>query len=172
MDVVAKLRFFRMSPRKVRPVLDLIRGRAVEVAETQLQHLPKRSAAPLLKLLKSAEANAEHNFKLDRKNLMVKRAFADEGPKLKRYQPHAMGRATLILKRSSHVTVVLAPREGLLPAPVKPHESRPTKLQAREVKGMPKAPRVGRDRAKASRDQRSPRGSGEHISHPGEKVKE
>lgn len=110
MDVVAKLRYLRISPRKVRLVLDLVRGKDLAIAETQLQYLPKASSRPLMKLLKSAAANAEHNFKLDRKGLYIKQAFADEGPKLKRYQPHAMGRATEIRKRSSHVTVVLASR--------------------------------------------------------------
>lgn len=106
-DVVAKLRFLRIAPRKVRLVLDLIRGRNVLLAEEQLMHLPKISSAPILKLLKSAEANAQHNFKLDPKTLFVKQAFADEGPKLKRFQPHAMGRATEIFKRMSHVTIIL-----------------------------------------------------------------
>ncbi len=110
MDVVAKLRYLRISPRKVRLVLDLVRGQDLAVAETQLQYLPKASSRPLMKLLKSAAANAEHNFKLDPKGLYIKQAFADEGPKLKRFQPHAMGRATEIRKRSSHVTVVLASR--------------------------------------------------------------
>jgi len=109
MDVVAKLRYFRVSPRKVRLVLDLIRGQHVLMAEQQLMNLPKRSSLPLLKLVKSAQANAEHNFKLDPKELFIKQAFADEGPKLKRYTPRAMGRATPVLKRMSHVTIVLAP---------------------------------------------------------------
>ncbi len=109
MDVIAKLRYFRVSPRKVRLVLGLIRGQHVLFAEQQLMNLPKRSSLPILKLIKSAEANAEHNFKLDPKELFIKKAFADEGPKLKRYTPRAMGRATPILKRMSHVTIVLAP---------------------------------------------------------------
>lgn len=109
MDVIAKLRYFRVSPRKVRLVLDLIRGQHVLAAEQQLMNLPKVSSIPLVKLLKSAQANAEHNFKLDPNELFIKKAFADEGPKLKRYTPRAMGRATPVLKRMSHVTIVLAP---------------------------------------------------------------
>ena len=109
MDVVAKLRYFRVSPRKVRLVLGLIRGQRVLSAEQQLMNLPKRSSLPILKLMKSAAANAEHNFKLDPKELFIKKAFADEGPKLKRFTPRAMGRAAPVLKRMSHVTIVLAP---------------------------------------------------------------
>ncbi|MBI4093268.1 MAG: 50S ribosomal protein L22 [Candidatus Kerfeldbacteria bacterium] len=110
MDIVAKLRYLRIAPRKVRLVLDLIRGQSVTEAATQLLHLPKSSSRPLLKLLKSAEANAAHNFKLDPKTLVIKHAYADEGPKLKRYTPRAMGRATPLLKRLSHVTIILAAR--------------------------------------------------------------
>lgn len=109
MDVVAKLRYFRVSPRKVRLVLDLIRGLNVDIAEQQLMNLPKVSSLPLLKLIKSAQANAEHNFKLNKNELYIKQAFADEGPKLKRFTPRAMGRATPVLKRMSHVTIILAP---------------------------------------------------------------
>lgn len=107
MDVVAKLRFYRQSPKKVRSVLRLLPGKPVTTAEAQLQYLPKAAARPLLKLLRSAVANAEHNFKLKRETLRVVRAFADEGPKLKRYRPAAFGMAHPILKRSSHVTLVL-----------------------------------------------------------------
>lgn len=107
--VTAHLRFLRIAPRKVRLVLDLIRGKSLDVAEQQLMALPKGSSQPILKLLKSAQANADHNFKLDPKTLYVSQAYANEGPKLKRYMPHAMGRATVILKRMSHVTVALAP---------------------------------------------------------------
>ena len=109
MDVIAKLRYLRISPKKVRLVLGLIRGQHVTIAEQQLVNLPKRSCLPILKLIKSAQANAEHNFKLDPKELFIKKAFADEGPKLKRFIPRAMGRATPVLKRMSHVTIVLAP---------------------------------------------------------------
>lgn len=108
-NVAAHLRYLRIAPRKVRLVLDLIRGKSVDVAEEQLLALPKGASQPILKLIKSAQANAQHNFKLDPKTLFVRQAFADEGPKLKRYMPHAMGRATVILKRMSHVTIVLAP---------------------------------------------------------------
>jgi large subunit ribosomal protein L22 len=169
MDVVAKLRFLRLAPRKVRLVLDLIRGQAVTDAEVQLQHLPKAASRPLLKLLKSAEANAEHNFKLDPKTLYVKQAFADEGPKLKRFQPRAMGRATPVVKRLSHVTVVLAPRLGATPSPKQPTEARPTKRSRPDVKGQPAEPKVsvGRSNTAPTLVKRS----SERLSHPGEKAK-
>ncbi|MBI4089873.1 MAG: 50S ribosomal protein L22 [Candidatus Kerfeldbacteria bacterium] len=169
MDVVAKLRFLRIAPRKVRLVLGLIRGKNVTEAEVQLEHLPKASSRPLLKLLKSAEANAEHNFKLDPKTLYVKQAFANEGPKLKRFQPRAMGRATPVLKRLSHVTVVLAPRSGQTARPKSVAEAKPTKLSRRQVKGAPAEPKV---RSKTPR--RAPTvtaAAKPSISHPGEKAK-
>ncbi len=112
MDVRASLRYLRISPRKVRLVLDLVRGQDLAVALQQLAYLPKRSSVPLMKLLKSAEANAVHNFKLDAATLYIKGAYADEGPKLKRFMPRAMGRATPILKRMSHVTVILGQRNA------------------------------------------------------------
>lgn len=108
MDVHAKLRYLRMSPRKVRLIIDVIRGMKAEEAETRLAFLPKAAAYPVLKLLRSAMANAEHNFKLSRANLWVKTVMADGGPTLHRWQPRAMGRATPIRKRTTHVTLVLS----------------------------------------------------------------
>ncbi|MBI5404935.1 MAG: 50S ribosomal protein L22 [Candidatus Kerfeldbacteria bacterium] len=137
--VTAHLRFLRIAPRKVRLVLDLIRGKSLDVAEQQLMALPKGSSQPILKLLKSAQANADHNFKLDPKLLYVSQAYANEGPKLKRYMPHAMGRATVILKRMSHVTVALSPisempkpkRKGQRPAaPAPKPATKPAKKSA------------------------------------------
>jgi large subunit ribosomal protein L22 len=156
MDVVAKLRYFRVSPRKVRLVLGLIRGQHVLMAEQQLMNLPKRSSLPLLKLVKSAQANAEHNFKLDPKELFVKQAFADEGPKLKRYTPRAMGRATPVLKRMSHVTIVLAPISergkkkpmGTKTAQMVPMQHSHNQKQATKVAPIPKKPVHEKPKAK------------------------
>lgn len=120
MDVRASLRYLRISPRKVRLVLGLIRGKDVVHARVQLENLPKRSSQPILKLLSSAEANAQNNFKLDPKSMYIKGAYADEGPKLKRFTPRAMGRATPVLKRMSHVTLILSERpKAALPTPAK-----------------------------------------------------
>ena len=107
MEVKAKLRFLRIAPRKVRLVADLIRAKSALAAESQLSFMPKGSARPMLKLLNSAVANAENNFKLKKDNLFIKRIMDDEGPKLKRWRPRAFGRAAPILKRSSHITIIL-----------------------------------------------------------------
>lgn len=105
--VKAKLKHLRMSPRKVRLVADLIRGMKVSEAEKQLKFCKKKAAKPLLKLLNSAVANAEHNFKLDKSNLYLSKVLVNQGPSLKRWEIKGRGRVGEIKKRSSHVTVVL-----------------------------------------------------------------
>lgn len=107
MEVRARLRFLRMAPRKVRSVADLIRRLKVADAEYQLQFMSRDAALPILKLLKSAIANAENNNKLKKDNLFVKSVFVDQGPVLKRYRPRAFGRAAEIKKRSAHITIIL-----------------------------------------------------------------
>lgn len=107
MEVRAHLRHLRLAPRKVRAVVDLVRGMPVDTAIDQLTILPRGAAQPVLKLLNSAIANAEHNFKLDRHSLRIKSIVANEGPRLKRFQPRAFGRAAEILKRSTHITIIL-----------------------------------------------------------------
>lgn len=96
-----------MSPRKTRLVVDLIRGSRVDEAVAQLKVMAKAAALPVLKLLNSAVANAEHNFKLDRKSLLIKQIYVDGGPVLKRSTPRAFGRSTPIHRRTSHITIVL-----------------------------------------------------------------
>ena len=108
MEVIAKLNYLRLAPRKVRLAADLLRGKSALEAERQLQFLTKRASGPLLKLLRSAVANAEHNFRLKKENLRVAKITVDEGPPLKRTRPRAFGRAFPIKKRTSHVTIVLA----------------------------------------------------------------
>ena len=103
----AKLNELRMAPRKVRLLIDLIRGLDVEEAKAQLRLSNKNASEPLLKLLNSAIANAEHNHNLDKSTLNVKIATVDEGPMLKRWKPRAFGRATPVRKKSSHVKIVL-----------------------------------------------------------------
>lgn len=107
MQVMAKLRYLRMSPRKTRLVVDVIRGAKVADALSQLKVMSKAAATPVMKLLNSAIANAEHNFKLDKKDLIVKQIYVDGGPVLKRSTPRAFGRATPIHRRTSHITIVL-----------------------------------------------------------------
>jgi len=107
MPVTAKLRYLRIAPRKVRLVADLIRGKSVKKAETLLEFQIKRPAAPLLKLLRSAAANAKKNVGLSEEVLRVSKITVDEGPKLKRSRPRARGRAYPIQKKTSHITIVL-----------------------------------------------------------------
>lgn len=111
MEVHASLRRLRMSPRKVRLVVDLVRGLPVRDAEIRLSFLDKAASRPVLKLLKSAVANAEHNFKLDPSALVIRTIAADEGPTYKRFRPRAFGRAGAIRKRTTHVTITLAAPE-------------------------------------------------------------
>jgi large subunit ribosomal protein L22 len=107
MEVKAKARHIRMSPRKVRLVVDSIRGLLADDALAQLKHMNKLAATPVLKLLESAIANATNNFGLEAGGLYVKAITADQGPTLKRWKPRAMGRATPIRKRTTHISIVL-----------------------------------------------------------------
>lgn len=112
MEVKAVNKTARIAPRKARLVIDLIRGRDVREAEAILMFTPKGASPLILKVLKSAVANAEHNNNLDRDNLYVKEAWVSEGITMKRMLPRARGRADVISKRTSHITVVVAEREA------------------------------------------------------------
>ena len=111
-EVRAVERHIRMSPQKVRLVLDAVRGKPAQEALAILQFLPNRAAGPVAKALKSAVANAENNFNMDPDDLVITRCAADEGRTLKRWRPRARGRVNQILKRSSHITVVVAEKEA------------------------------------------------------------
>lgn len=108
MDVSARLRYTRLSPRKVKLVIDLVRGHSLTEAMQQLKVLPQGAAQTVSKLLASAAANASHNQKLEAATLWVKRIEVGQGPRLKRFTPRAMGRATPIQKPTAHLTVVLS----------------------------------------------------------------
>lgn len=108
MKVSAQLNNLRRSPRKVRLVADLLRGLDVENAQNQLNFLVKGSQQSFEKLLKSAIANAENNFGLDKNNLFIKDIIVNEGTKMKRWLPRAYGRATAILKRTSNIEIIIA----------------------------------------------------------------
>lgn len=110
-EVRAIEKHIRMSPQKVRLVLDAVRGKPVAEALAILKFLPQRAAGPVAKAVQSAAANAENNFNLDPRELVIVSATADEGSRLKRYRPRARGRVNQILKRSSHITVVVRERE-------------------------------------------------------------
>jgi len=107
MEAKAVARNIRIASRKVRLVVDLIRGKQVGEALAILKHTPKAASPVVEKLLKSAIANAEHNYELDPNSLVVSKIFVDQGATLKRFRPRAMGRARRIHKRTSHITVVL-----------------------------------------------------------------
>lgn len=105
--VIAKLNYLRMSPRKVRLVADLLKKKPAAVALVQLENMTKIAARPLAKLLRSAIANAKHNFEMTEETLKVKQVIVNGGPVLHRWMPRAMGRATPIRKRSAHVEITL-----------------------------------------------------------------
>ena len=100
-------RYVRISARKVKIVIDLIRGKSVAEAKAILMYTPKAASAVVEKLLDSAVANAENNLELNRDSLYVAEVYANQGPTLKRFRPRAQGRATRIRKRTSHITIVL-----------------------------------------------------------------
>lgn len=102
-------RYIRMSPRKVRRVLDQIRGRSYREALIVLEFMPYRACEPILKVLRSAVANAEHNLGLNPGDLIVSQAYADQGPSLRRFRPRAQGRAYQIRKPTCHITIAVAP---------------------------------------------------------------
>lgn len=111
MQAKAVARTVRIAPRKARLVADLIRGKQVGEAVAILNLTPKAASPIIEKVLKSALANAEHNYEMDVNNLVVAQAFVDEGPTLKRFRPRAMGRASQINKRTSHITIVLSEKK-------------------------------------------------------------
>ncbi len=128
MDVKASLKSLRMAPRKVRLVIDTVRGLPALQAEINLKFVPKAASRPVLKLLQSAMANAEHNFKLDRENLFVKTIMADGGATLKRTRARAHGSAALIRKRTTHITLILSDEKSM-----------PGKKKAKKVAAIIKA---------------------------------
>ncbi len=111
MEARAYTKYARISPRKVSVVLDLIRGKNIELAMAILDHTPKAACEYLVKLLKSATANATNNYSMDIENLYVAECFVSPGPILKRIRPCARGRAHRIEKRTSHITMVLKEKE-------------------------------------------------------------
>ena len=111
MEAKAHVKYLRMSPRKVKIVCDMIRGKDVKTAIAYIMNTPKAASEPLMKLLKSACANAENNFSMDPEKLVVTQVFATPGPILKRMMPRARGGAYRINKRTSHVTLAVAEKE-------------------------------------------------------------
>jgi large subunit ribosomal protein L22 len=111
-EAKAVAKYIRLSPRKVRLVADLIRGKSAEEADQILKFTNRRAAVPVRKVLKSAVANAVNNHDLLEDQLVVKAAYVDEGPTLKRVLPRARGRADIIKKRTSHITIIVEEKNG------------------------------------------------------------
>jgi large subunit ribosomal protein L22 len=133
-EAIATARFIRMSPTKARQVVDLIRGRHVEDARRVLQFTPRGASPTVKKVLDSAIANAEHNRNLPADELVVARAWVDEGPTLRRFRPRAQGRATRIRKRTCHISVVVGRIEELDLAP-EPKPAKKTTRRRRSTEG-------------------------------------
>ena len=106
-SVKAKAKYIRISPHKIRRVIDQIRGRSYQEALMILEFLPYQASGPVWQVIHSAAANAKHNHGLNKKKLVISKIFADEGPKLKRIRPRAQGRAYKILKPTCHITVII-----------------------------------------------------------------
>lgn len=115
MQIIAQAKFIKTGPRKVRLVADLIRPMAVEEALTALKHLKRRSAEPVLKVLKQAVANAVNNYKLSKDSLTIQLIEVNAGPVFKRFQPVSRGRAHSIFKRTSHIKIILTDQNNLNP---------------------------------------------------------
>lgn len=108
MEVIATGKFIRISPKKARPVADLIRGKNAKIAFETLKLMPQRTAGEIRKVLGAAMANAENNFSLDKDELILTKIMIDGGPVLKRHQPRGKGSASQIKKRTSHITIVVS----------------------------------------------------------------
>jgi large subunit ribosomal protein L22 len=126
-EAIATAKFIRMSPTKARQVVDLIRGRHVEDARRVLRFTSRAASVPVAKVLESAVANAEHNAALPADELVVARAWVDEGPTLRRFRPRALGRATRIRKRTCHIAVVVGRPTEQLEEIEPPARRRPTR---------------------------------------------
>ena len=106
-EIRAISKYVRMSPSKIRRVLRQIQGKTYSEALLLLEFMPYASCSPIIKVLRSAAANARNNFGLDERKLVIKSAFADKGPTMKRFRPRAQGRAYRILKQTAHITIVM-----------------------------------------------------------------
>ena len=106
-EIRAVSKYIRMSPTKIRRVLRQIKGKTYSEALLLLEFMPYASCTPIIKVLRSATANARNNFGMDETKLVIKSAFADQGPTMKRFRPRAQGRAYRILKATSHITIVM-----------------------------------------------------------------
>lgn len=146
MEIKVELNNLRTAPRKVRQVIDLVRGKPAIKAQSMLSFTVNKSARNVLKLLNSAIASAKHDFQIDESNLFISKICADEGPKLKRWHPMSRGRAYTILKRTSHITLVLSEitpstRPGLVDKKAEKPEKTAKSRTEKKVKSIKKAVR-------------------------------
>jgi large subunit ribosomal protein L22 len=158
-ETVARARYIRISARKARLVIDMIRGRDLDDAQQILDFSDRGAARVISKVLRSAAANAENNNGLAPEALFVSRAFVDEGPTLKRFRPRAMGRATRINKRTCHITIVLDERE--------PDKAEPKRRRLRRGAGKDKEA-AARDKALSAEDKKGK----EAEAEPAEEIEE
>ena len=140
MEVMAKAKYIRRTPRKARLLADVVRGLPVSEALAFLEFSPRHAALDVAKVIKSAAANAEHNFNLNREDLVVKALMVDEGPTMKRIRPVSRGMAHQYFHRTCHITAVVEDREEAVPAARAPRAATPTTTRA------PRAPRTPRTR--------------------------
>jgi large subunit ribosomal protein L22 len=149
-EAIATAKYIRMSPTKARQVVDLIRGRHVDDARRVLRFTSRAASTPVAKVLESAVANAEHNGGLPADELVVARAWVDEGPTLRRFRPRALGRATRIRKRTCHIAVVVGRPTEPLEEPERPARRRPTRRAGAGKPGEAKPDETKPDRKKKS----------------------
>ena len=136
MEVIAKAKYIRRTPRKARLIADAVRGMPVAEALAFLEFSPRHAALDVAKVIKSAASNAEHNFNLNREDLVVKALMVDEGPTMKRIRPVSRGMAHQYFHRTCHITAVVEDREQAVPVVRAPRATTPTATRA------PRAPRT------------------------------
>ena len=141
MEVIAKAKYIRRTPRKARLIADAVRGMPVAEAIAFLEFSPRHAALDVAKVIRSAAANAEHNFNLNREDLVVKALMVDEGPTMKRIRPVSRGMAHQYFHRTCHITAVVEDREEAVPVVRAPRASTPA---------APRAPRAPRTRTPRS----------------------
>jgi large subunit ribosomal protein L22 len=139
MEIKAKLNYLHIAPRKVRLVVDLIKGMDAKEAKTQLRFMPQRVAGYLIKLIDSAISNAENNLKIDKEGLFIKQIRVDEGTPFKRWRPVSRGRAFPVLKRTCSIDLVLGIKEGFKPKEVKEVKKGIEPKETKEIKEETKA---------------------------------
>ena len=168
-EAIATARFIRMSPTKARQVVDLIRGRQVEDARRVLRFTQRAASLPVGKVLESAIANAEHNRGLPGDELVVARAWVDEGPTLRRFRPRAQGRATRIRKRTCHISVVVGRKEGEAPLSERPATKQTVRRVRKDTAGKPPKATTSKASEATEAAPKKPRAAGAKASSPEKK---